>query len=334
MQENPLDSLVTDSRDHNQDLAPAYVLAPRFEVPLPVSSVAVDPERAEWWIMDEPDADLQAVRRELVQAVHPISFEEFSSRLRGVAAAVTETLAASKQPYALLYDGKPHSSKRWASELVRDELSQYPPADGFYLSKLEIPLGMPTIVSALDHGIENFVVFDDAIYSGEQVTNTIIRPIFELMASPDFQQKYADRKISITLAAPYISNRFLNRPFVKQLQQQGFLRIADGYEVMPTVDAILTDDAKATIRHFGDKVSSDPSQDVFYMPPAYIFDHRIPDSHSFPEELHGIFAAYPAKPYDQPDSSYYAIEAKEFQAYWGPLIQKKLLQDKANAQSS
>jgi hypothetical protein len=83
-----------------------------------------------------------------------------------------------------------------------------------------------------DQGVRDFVVFDDAVYSGEQITNSTITPLLR------FFEKYDQKgECRIILAIPYVTNTFLAS--VRSLV--GSKKLVLLYQkIMPELGEILT----------------------------------------------------------------------------------------------
>lgn len=213
-------------------------LEEKVAVPIPTERVEVDRYAAEKWTTEEADPYLSQLRRDIVERIDCVSFNEFQSNLRETAKILVDTVKDRK--YGILWDYKPHSSKRWVFELVQDELTENPPeAQSYFTPGWEAKSGNPTIEAMIDKGVDTFVVLDDAIYSGEQVINRAIVPIIRHALSEDFAKNHPDTKLKIVVAAPYMTNVFIEHPAVKQAKEMGFLDLIDPINIMPTLSESL-----------------------------------------------------------------------------------------------
>ncbi|HVU59466.1 MAG TPA: hypothetical protein VHC98_01360 [Candidatus Saccharimonadales bacterium] len=289
------------------------------EAPVPERQLEVDADLAAAWVQEETDPELQQVRQRIVDSIDCVSFDTFRAALHTTAEQLQETLQG--QHYAMLWDSKPHSSKRWVSQLLAPDIAANPPAaQTFFTSGWERMNGCPTVERLVAQGLTTFVVPDDAIYSGEQIIQRSVRPIYELTHTPEFRQRYPDAHIKMVITAPYMSSRFLESNIVKALTAEGFIEIVPPAHIMPTLTERLTSEEQAILAKHEGRLT--PDGDVFYQAPTTVFDHRIPDGHSFPDEVRGVFASTPQKPYDLPGTPYYAAEEQLFETYKAPLLQQ------------
>ena len=87
-------------------------------VPVPKESLEIDQEKALRWVEAETDPEYQAIKRKIVENIQHVSFHEFKKNAEKVIQEAIDELAKDNEKYALFFDYKPYSSKRWVAELT------------------------------------------------------------------------------------------------------------------------------------------------------------------------------------------------------------------------
>ncbi|HNV86810.1 MAG TPA: hypothetical protein PKL97_07620 [Candidatus Omnitrophota bacterium] len=262
--------------------------------------------------------------RALVNSVTRVSHSDFTVALNETATALNASLTGA--PYAVLWDSKPHSSKRWVYEQIADGLA-YPPAQKTYFSPAAEDR-LQTARTLIAQGIDTFVIADDACYSGEQISKTIrkILAVYQNLreTDPSFDQS---RTPHFVLAVPYMSSKAdaMWKDFAAQLAQNNAGRLTVcSTQTMPTIEELLRLNdpanpyAKWLERHNG-RLFMDDEEPLYTGATLTYFDHRVADNWSFAGELRPFFAEY-EKPYAERGTAYYQWEEKEFSGFWQPML--------------
>lgn len=235
------------------------------------------------WIEAEPDERFKALKKKLANNVHHVPFAEFKDSVDLTTEQVNRLLQEDEK-YAVLWDYKAHSSRRWVYELAKDTLKKQPDATTYTNGKAEIQYDFPVLKSLSEQGINTFVIYDDAIYSGEQVNNRLLAPIFS------FYEKYKPNdRPRIILATPYITRRYLKQ--IDRFIKAGLIEIAN-VGIMPELSDLITEDDKTLLTERNDQLDppTEPvkpahplevSYETDVLTPATLtfFDHRVGDSH-------------------------------------------------------
>ncbi len=283
-------------------------------IPVPASRLEVSRAKALAWIGEETDPELQRVRQSIVDNIDTVSFERFKAGVEDVTARLNKHLAQLPDPsaYGVLWGYKPHASNTWVAELARPDLLHPPQHEGYFAAIYERPNGYPTLEALAAKGVYTVVSFDDAIYSGAQAVSNLIEPIYR------YNQAHPDQPpMRLILAVPFVTQRFLDRKDVQQVRDMGLLEIIST-ETMPTLtDSLSPRDKRALDNNNGALVKGGQN---FYQAPTTVFDHRVPDSHSFPEEATGVFFTIPSSPYAERGTEYYARDEASYRAYQEPLL--------------
>lgn len=283
------------------------------DIPIPDRSLTINPDAAKLWVDQEPSSELRLVRQKIIDSIDVISFTEFNEALKSTAGHVKDAIAG--EAYEVLWDYQPHSSKHWVSQLVSSELADNPPAkESFFTPGWEAKSGYPTLENMVNQGISTIVVMDDAIYSGEQIIQRVIKPVYTYTQTPEFKTNHPDTTVKIVIAAPYMTNRFLEQQIIKDATAFGLVEIVPPVKIMPTLSETFSPEEKDIIERNGGKIVSGDGE-VFYQAPTTVFDHKVPDSHSFPEEIRGVFTHLPQTPYAKGDTEYYQKEEAAFDEY-------------------
>lgn len=141
---------------------------PAFPVPLPHP---IDEKKAQEWVMAHPEK-FREMARDFIRATHHVGFDEFHTNLRRSTLAALEKIG--DRPFALLILAESGRTKEksnyWVSQLIWDffeEKKKFPAivTDSMKNTFLEYPQ------------IRDYIVADDASYSGSQMRNTVQRQL-------------------------------------------------------------------------------------------------------------------------------------------------------------
>jgi hypothetical protein len=257
------------------------------------------------WLNEDPDPEVRALKEKIMGKVKHVSHKEFTENLRRVTDDLNKRLEKIKEPYAVLWDYKPHSSRRWTHEQAKPFLKTKPVTATYFQGAAE--KRTQALRRLTEKDIRHFVIFDDASYSGTQLQKTI-REVRE------FHVKNGLEKPKFTIVAPYVTSTaaaLISEPDVTLLSA----------ETMPYIrDVLSKEDLEAISRKgFMDtKLHATGGKRVFDSNVTLtFFDHCVADSHSFAERLQPLIGEY-QKPYGKSDSEYAKREGREFQEYFHP----------------
>ncbi len=313
------------SADNIHKVSPPEVTG-NIEIPLPKKRLTVNLEIAEKWIADEPDEKFKEIKQKLINNLHCVSHEEFQDSLDKTVEQLNQLIG--DQEYAVLWDYKPHASKRWVYELVKSKIV-HPPVTETYFGTYDEMEDFEEFRKILDKGVDTFVVMDDAIYSGEQFIKSCLNKLMKVYREHGY---YPPRIPKVFLVAPYMTNNFKDKDYIKGAQEQGVVTLVTD-QVMPTLSEILSAEEKATLEERNLELDLDtqkksrdqwdPNQDeVYYGATLTAFDHRVADAHSFCEPLAHTLGLYAPKPYADKNSAYFQREEQEYEKYQEPKLVK------------
>jgi len=279
-------------------------------VPVPKESLEIDQEKALRWVEAETNPDYQAIKRKIVENIQHVSFQEFKENSEKVIQEVIDELAKDNEKYALFFDYKPHSSKRWVAELNTDVIKQYPPVDaGYFTPTWERMSGNKRLRDLTESKSNTFLIIDDGAYSGEQVFQRQIKPVLDF-----YEKEGIEQMPKFIVAIPYVTNRFLK--LMKDVETDRKCKIDVKYSViMPSLKEILDQKEIESIHKHGDKLDATSSEATYLGATLTYFDHRVADGHSFSEEVKGVLELDTPKPYADETRPYFEKETNEFETY-------------------
>jgi hypothetical protein len=282
----------------------------RVEIPVPKNGTRIDKAKTKFiWTKNEKSPEIARIKEKIIEATERVSFEEFQADLAQVVEDFNKGNDNNGEPYAVLFDYKPHSSRRWVYELVKNNLRNQPQLTRHYGPAGERMKGNKLLEQNFKDGLKRFAVFDDAIYSGEQILNRTIKPIAE------YYKQMGHPAPSFDLVVPFVTNRALD--LFRRVSEHYGIRINVIYKkVMPSMREIMSDDEKSTLEQRGGKLDVDTEEPSYLGATVTYFDHRVADDHSFSAEVRkaaGNF--YTPKPYADETTDYYKKEEEEFRGY-------------------
>lgn len=282
----------------------------RTEIPVPQKGVRIDKARAKFiWVKDEKSPGIAHIKEKIIEATEGISFEEFQAALVQVVEDFNKVNDNDSEPYAVLFDYKPHSSRRWVYELAKISLRKQPQLARHYGPAGERMKGNKLLEQNFKDGLKRFAVFDDAIYSGEQVLNRTIKPIAE------YYKQMGHSAPSFDLVVPFVTNRALE--LFRRVSEHYGVRINVIYKkIMPSMKEIMSDDERSTLEQRGGMLDVEAEEQSYLGATVTYFDHRVADDHSFSVEVRKAAGNFDApKPYADETTDYYKKEEEEFKRY-------------------
>ncbi|MBW7955422.1 hypothetical protein H3C66_01695 [Patescibacteria group bacterium] len=303
---------------------PEHSISP--DVPQPKTPLSVNEAEVKRWITSEPDPQFQEIKQKLVDNLALVPHEVFLSALKRCISTLNEKIQGSD--YVVLWDSKPHSSKRWVYEQAQPELTTQPVQET-YFGVYDAMEDFESFREILDKGIDTFVVMDDAIYSGEQFRNATLKKLIEVYKKFGY---YPSRFPKILLVAPYSTRTFQTNEVTQAAQEQGILTLLTE-QTMPTLNDVLSPAERQAIQERGgtldlpedakERGMLDPNDNqVFFGATLTAFDHRVADAHSFCEPLAYRLGVQTDKPYADSTTSYFDKEEQEYKAYQTKRLQK------------
>lgn len=280
-----------------------------YEVPVPKQGYRIDKERAKFlWIKDESVPEIRSIKERIIDATERISFEEFREALKKTTEAFNQSRGQNTEPYAVLFDYKSHSSRRWVFELSKVDLVAPPQVARYFGPAGEKLHGYKLLEQNIQEGIREFAIFDDAIYSGEQVFRRTVKPIAEYFQAKGYEPP------TFNLVVPFVTNRALD----------GFKEVADHYgvkinffhqKVMPSMREIMGPVGVDVLQKRNYMLDVQSGEQAYIDATVTYFDHRMADNHSFSEEVRKLAGVEIPKPYADETTDYYKNEEEDFQEY-------------------
>ena len=280
------------------------------EVPIPKAGYQIDKDQVKLrWNENETSPEIAQIKEKIVDAVERVSFEDFQAALERSIEAFNQLNAQDQNPYLVLFDYKPHASKYWTYGLAKDKIATPPQAARHFSPSFERMDGYTMLDKEVAEGIKRFAIFDDAIYSGEQVFNRAIKPIAEYFKQREYGMPQFD------LVIPYVTSRFLAS--VEQIKEKYGVEINVLYQkIMPTLKEIMSDADRTVVANRGGMMDEVTEEITYTGSTVTYFDHRMADNHSFSEEIREAAGNMPIpKPYADESTEYYKQEEAEFEAY-------------------
>jgi len=259
----------------------------------------LDAAKARKWIDTEPDLIIKAIKEKIIANVHYVSASEFRASL---IEATVMAFGQLKGEYAVIWDYKPNSSKRWVYHQIKSILHRYqkPAYAGYYTQSVDNILGVGMKLE--QKGVQNIVVFDDAAYTGMQLMSRIIEPLSKYYTSKR-------RPIHFFIVVPYATSDALEK--FASFRESNHADLGVFYvHIMKTLLDILSKPEFEYLRK-----SNREELSVYKGATLTYFDHRVADSFSFFEEVAKLMNKTP-KPYAKGDSAYSREEEAEWQLYW------------------
>lgn len=283
----------------------------KITIPIPnIPSPKIDLELTARWLESEIDLSLRGIKRKMTDVITNIPFSVFQKELSNVGEKFNE--AIGDNPYVLLWDNKPHGSKRWVHSLVRPVVKSLPRLTS-YMKRPE------DIIKQLEqHDSDTIVIFDDAIYSGDQLSDSIYVPLWNRLHEVEHP-----KQISMIFGAPFVTEDFKHM-IEKRWNDSTIKTTLISSRSLPMIWDILTRQEQDVLRAIGKRLNipreGDNVDDIRFQPIHFgvtvtTFDHKIPDSFSVCRPLLesvGIDAKQRREPYKIKGTPYYDLEKKEY----------------------
>ena len=218
--------------------------------------------------------------------------------------------------YHFLWDQKPHGSKRWMYELFKKKLEGETVGFGYNppMDKL--------IDFAKQTDVYDFLLLDDAVYTGEQLGETVLAPLWNKLAEREKNgEKFPTFKV--TIIVPFTSKETpgIYTMFWEPTERMN-VRFIYGHQLPAIADVIGWEKVQTLRKHQGRVSFEDDDSDnlrnnpVHYTQVLATFAHKVPDNTSAARPLFrawGIDAGTKREPYKIGKTNYYQLEEKEFQ---------------------
>jgi hypothetical protein len=273
-------------------------------IPVPERSYAYDTMKAAQWVFWATGKQAERVRRKIVRNIRHVTFREFRTSLAKTVKRLNEILKDGGE-YAVIFDGEPHSSKRWVYELAKGGLARPPVTATYYRPFGTEPPEMLEVLRRSSGGKipGRIVIFDDAAYSGKQ--------LYYLLAKLNEQYlAVGEDPPEVVLAVPYITAVARQMFLSKGLREGDVLSV----ETIKTLDEILTENEQKIIQK---DVKKRQGREFDVYATVTYFDHRVADRFSFNEiidETLGLKEMV-TPPYWLEGTVYYEAERREFDEF-------------------
>jgi hypothetical protein len=208
--------------------------------------------------------------KQLFNAIDCISFSELKQGLSTCCQALNELLGQEK--YSIGF--APNKSSKWMAEQALVYLDQMPAR--IFQHATDMTSDNPSKQSELDLDDRNFVIFDDAAYSGSQLTSMISGLVEKIEKRNDTSTSY--------------HNIYIVIPFLSSVAQKNFDNYCNAFKSVNTGKlklTLLTTDR--SIKSFRDEPANvDLASKLGFQstaPSLSITEWKIPDGTSMPHEL-------------------------------------------------
>jgi hypothetical protein len=290
------------------------------EIPKP-ERTTIDQASISEWIDSEADPNFKNIKAKLIKNIEHIDFPTFERDLFSCIDRFNKEINIDDGGYAVLWDYKPHSSKRWTYKLIENKLSKKPVYSNFFNPSAE-KIAIKTVENLHNSKeINKFVTIDDSAYSGEQIFNRFLKPILG-----NFKLNYPNKKPEFYVVIPFITNSFKEKldSFMKENDCKVNLIYS---QIMPQIKDILTqEELNLMDEKRNGSIEVDADEPLCHNLTLTFFDHKVADSHSFSPEIAKVIKAKYDKPYRESETKYSSLEKSEFLKYWEP-YQKKINQE-------
>ncbi len=234
-------------------------------IPRPKSSNAINSERASAWIDAHPTVSGQAVARALVKEIQRISQDRFEEDLRKVIVKLTASIPAGED---IIVVSETNKSNMWVSRLALANLNKKPKAvyNLPFIGHEKVPNYITEFIPVSDRGVRRFIFFDDAIYSGNQLSNNI-RGFVDLLRKSGIDPS----AVNIDVVVPYAtkSGRELVQNATNDAQVNVFIQ-----EIIDTAEDKMAKYGQDVLEEYRAMYNALPQTALTY------FDHKMPDATS------------------------------------------------------
>lgn len=211
---------------------------------------------------------------ELKTKITHVSYEHFQIVLKETIERFLSTISNKSRFVSLVEPGK---SQKWVTEIAIQnglKASAYVCIGEEGANNLEYAVQN---ISSKDRRFKHYVIVDDGSYSGNQMTNNIST------AYRILKEKFADEPIFHVLI-PFITKTASTK--INNLKTKGIIVNLHSSIEMPTVYEAISEEKRAKVLQILWPHQSGSKQDNLAKSTAlYWFDHKIPNSMSFPEVL-------------------------------------------------
>lgn len=296
-----------------------------FAVPIPAQEYPVDRDVQNRWVTEEMDEEIRALKEKIYSSIDRVSFLRFMAELDRCVEQFN-TIFPQDAPYAVLWDCRPHKSRRWITALILEKLVHKPTLTT-YFSLVDDPdtssiASKPVVDRIINAGLSNIVIFDDGCFSGMQIdldidTIEIYLKACVLQAKPGY-----DIEFTYTIVVPYMTNYAKQRFEKMRSKLNGRIHVITT-QIMPTLDELLDSaDFDIIVERLEGKVGNCEYAQFDSNPltssiagtgiTLTYFDHHQPDRDSFAHFEPGLIP-YIRRPYRVETSDYYHAEEIDYE---------------------
>ena len=251
----------------------ADIPIPKVEVTpqIPEGAMQISPTRLEeritFWRNFNPDSPNPEILTKLADNAQRVTFPEFENTLKQTVSGeggLNGVLSDGKPYVAVVGRGTPDKSPGWVYELSREDLARKPERLVHVTQTAEWSAESQAR-GLLDGGVKRIVIFDDASYSGTELSGQFLDPLDKILTTAKAKD------VEIDVVCPYITD-YAKQRVINFAKSSGLdVRLITSQKI-PTIDSFLTPDEIAVWKPGN-------GQALTY------FDHKVPDFLSFDSTL-------------------------------------------------
>jgi hypothetical protein len=235
----------------------------------PIRSTFLNKDAADLWISSHP-TEFQDIAKKLIQNIKHVTHEKFLKELKNCIENFNRYLDTQQdKSYSIVIPGNHEKSALWVTSLAADFL-KYPP------SKIIMNSDPNYEQFISESNMKNVVLFDDASYSGIQMSG--------------YLEKILEKSPNSTVHAiiPFISESAIDRIYDTLSESTNYKLYSS--QVMESFSSFLTPEEKKLLETKGNPVFSPEKNNEYKLKgfdnliPIY-FDHKIGDNFSVPPSL-------------------------------------------------
>ncbi len=239
------------------------------------------------WLNRAGDERTRHIRELILDNLNHVTFAEFKEALDRSVDIFNKTIGDT--PYVVLWNGAPGASRRWVYDLISDRIAAKP-AGGIYFVPADVTANnYAKMNSFIEQGVNTFVIFDDAMYSGHETSGTL----------QSIARMFPGENINVIIVIPYCTAISLEvlKALKTNIPEASNMTITPiSMQRIKTLREVMPENDSSYLRYHGNRLNDADREDLLIGPEADIwtltyFDHKIADVMSFMQPLRPLLAA-------------------------------------------